>query len=375
MTTSNTPVLWVSGAPGTGKTTAGWGLYRRIADRGGSVAYVDIDQLGLIGPPPGGGGASHRIKADNLLRMVATLRRRGVQQVLVSGVVDPQQGIEPYLMHKTEAAHIDLTHVRLTCEREELRRRFLGRGSSPEMLTELFDLVDELDRSDTGSVVDTTGQNPADTVDTFMAWTTVRTAPVLPLPAAPSDGSFRSALVAVVTGATAVGKSTISWKVLRDLWRRNVVTAYVDLGQLGFVHPGPDPALQAAALRSLWDGYRRTGARALLVVAREPASVVDAVPDDPVTVVHLDADAATLAARVRRRADGESALLAGDELRGASPAVQRRVATRAAAEATRLRCVGTDGIILDTSGQNADETAAAVLDALRSAPGTLLTST
>jgi hypothetical protein len=86
-------VLWVSGAPGTGKSTTGWGLFGRIAEGGGNVAYVDIDQLGLIGPPPGGGDASHRIKIDNLLRVIDTMRRRGVQQVIVSGVVDPERGI------------------------------------------------------------------------------------------------------------------------------------------------------------------------------------------------------------------------------------------------------------------------------------------
>jgi hypothetical protein len=130
-------------------------LYTRIAEQGCSVAYVDLDQLGLIGPPPGGGAASHRIKTDNLLRVVATLRCRGVQQVIVSGVVDPERGIEPYLVGKAEAAHVDVTLMRLHCDRDELRRRFLGRGSSAGLLRELFELVDELDRSRIGTTLDT----------------------------------------------------------------------------------------------------------------------------------------------------------------------------------------------------------------------------
>jgi adenylylsulfate kinase-like enzyme len=375
MRENKTPVLWVSGAPGTGKSTTGWGLFTRIAERGGCVAYVDLDQLGLIGPPPGGGAASHRIKAHNLLRVIATLRRRGVQQVIVSGVVDPSRGIEPYLAGKADMAHIDLTLVRLHCDRDELRRRFLGRGSSADLLEELFDLVNELDRSCIGTLLDTTGHHPDDTVNALMERCLVRPGPVRSLPAVPGDDALLPAPVVVVTGATAVGKSTAAWSALRSLWQRGVSTAYVDLGQLGFVHPGPDPALEAANLAALWRGYLHAGAEALLVVTREPAVALRALPDDPVIVVRLDADAATLTDRVRCRAEGESALLAGDELRGAPLAVQRRVATRAVAEADRLRRSEMDGIVLNTTAQDPSETSAALLDAMRPILGPLVTRT
>ena len=361
-------MLWVSGAPGTGKSTTGWGLYTRIAEQGGSVAYVDLDQLGLIGPPPGGGAASHGIKTDNLLRVVATLRRRGVQQVIVSGVVDPERGIEPYLAGNAEAAHVDVTLMRLRCDRDELRRRFLGRGSSADLLGELFDLVDELDRSRIGTLLDTTRQLPDETVDALLERCVVRAGPACTPPEVSidsiDDGSLQAPVV-VVTGPTAVGKSTAAWSVLRTLWQRGLSTAYVDLGQLGFVHPGPDPALEAANLRALRDGYRHSGAEVLLVVTRDPGSVLRALPDDVVTVIRLDADAGTLADRVRRRAEGEAALLAGDELRGAPSGVQREVAARAVAEADRLRRSETDEVVLNTTGQNPDETSAALLDALR----------
>jgi hypothetical protein len=364
MRNDRTPLLWVSGAPGTGKSTTGWGLFTRISERGGSVAYVDIDQLGLVGPPRGGGAASHAIKAGNLLRVVAPLRRRGVQQVIVSGVVDPECGIEPYLDGKAEAAGLDVTLVRLRCDQAELRRRFLGRGSPADLLSELFDVVDQLDRSAIGTVLDTTEHQPDDTVDALMERCVVRPGPTRSLPAVPGGDAPRPAPVVVVTGPTAVGKSTATWTVLGDLWQRGVPTAYIDLGQLGFVHPGPDPDLEAANLAALWRGYRHAGAEALLVVTREPGPVLRALPDDPVTVIRLDADSSTLTDRIRRRAAGESALLAGDELRGAPPAVQQRVAARAVAEADRLRSVDA-GTVLDTTGQHPDETAAALFDAVR----------
>ncbi|GAA4869577.1 AAA family ATPase [Saccharopolyspora cebuensis] len=360
MENERTRVLWISGAPGSGKSTTGWGLFTHIAGVGGSVAHVDIDQLGLVGPPPGGGSASHRIKADNLLRMLGPLRQRGVRQVIVSGVVDPLRGIAPHLEDRAEADHVDFALVRLRCDREELRRRFLGRGSSAEMLTELFAVADQLDRDGPGTVLDTSGQRPEETVDALLQRCVVRPAPPGELPGEPRDGPPVPAVV--VTGAAAVGKSTAAWRALRKLWARDVPTGYVDLGQLGFVHPGPDPALEAAHLAALRRGYHRAGARALLVVVREPAPEhLAALLDAPVTVVHLDADAPTLADRVRRRAAGEAPLLAGDELRGAPTAVQRRVAARAAAEADRMRRRAADRIVLDTTGRTADETADALL--------------
>ncbi|MEV6229512.1 AAA family ATPase [Saccharopolyspora shandongensis] len=371
MGSSETPVLWVTGPPGAGKSTIGWRLFTRISGQGGSVAYVDIDQLGLIGPPPGGGAASHRIKAANLLRVIAVLRQRGVQQVIVSGVVDPELGVEPFFADSAEAAHLDLTLVRLHCDREELRSRFLGRGSPAGMLAELFEVVDRIDRAAIGIPLDTTGQRPDETVDALMGHCVVRPAPVQP--PAPADGVLPPMPVVVVTGATAVGKSTAAWRVLRDLWQRGASTAYIDLDQLGFVHPGPDPVLQAANLAALWRGYRQAGAQSLLLVTREPgADLMGVLAAELVTVVRLDADDATLEGRIRRRADGESALLAGDELRGAPPEVQRRVAIRAAAEAERLRSSGEHRMVLDTTGQSSQETSAALLDMLRPALGSLL---
>ncbi|MGW5700939.1 hypothetical protein [Amycolatopsis japonica] len=347
MGAAKTPVLWTTGAPGTGKSTTAWGLYTRLTRAGGSVAYVDIDQLGLIGPPPGGGDAAHAIKAANLLRVLEVLR--GTAQVVVSGMVDPAK---PYI----EDPGFDLTLIRLTCDRDELRSRFLGRGSPAAALPDLFAVADVYDRAGFGEAMDTTGQRPEQTVETLFPRCTLDTGNVCP----PDAGQPQPGPVTVVTGPTAVGKSTAAFGALRDLWERGIPVAYVDLAQLGFAHPGPDPAREAALLSAVWRGYRDAGAKRLIVVAREfrpeHRRVLDAV-----TVVHLDADDATLTERVRRRAEGESALLAGDELRGAPPGVRDRVAARAVAEAARMRAPGGDRVVLDTSGQEPAETAAALL--------------
>ncbi|WP_410647648.1 hypothetical protein [Amycolatopsis sp. cmx-4-54] len=349
MGTTKTPVLWTTGAPGAGKSTTAWGLYRRVGEAGGNVAYVDIDQLGLIGPPPGGGDAAYAIKAANLLRVLEILRARGAAQLVVSGVVDPAK---PYI----EGHDVDLTLVRLTCARDELESRFLGRGSPAAALPDLFAVADAYDGAGFGEEMDTTGQRPDETVEALFHRCVVDAGSVRP----PEPGRPQPGPVTVVTGPTAVGKSTAAFSALRDLWERDAPVAYVDLAQLGFVHPGPDPALEAALLSAVWRGYRDAGAKQLIVVAREfrpeHRQVFDAV-----TVVHLDADEPTLTERVRRRADGESALLAGDELRGAPPGVRDRVAARAVAEAARMRRSGGDRVVIDTSGQEPAETAAALL--------------
>ncbi|KFZ83928.1 hypothetical protein ED92_08485 [Amycolatopsis sp. MJM2582] len=346
MGAAKTPVLWTTGAPGTGKSTTAWGLYTRLTRAGGSVAYVDIDQLGLIGPPPGGGDAAHAIKAANLLRVLEVLR--GTAQIVVSGVVDPAK---PYI----EDPGFDLTLIRLTCDRDELRSRFLGRGSPAAALPDLFAVADVYDRAGFGEAMDTTGQRPEQTVETLFHRCTLDTGTVRP----PDAGQPQPGPVTVVTGPTAVGKSTAAFGALRDLWERGIPVAYVDLAQLGFAHPGPDPAREAALLSAVWSGYRDAGAKRLIVVAREFRPEHRRV-FDAVSVVHLDADDATLTERVRRRAEGESALLAGDELRGAPPGVRDRVAARAVAEAARMRASGGDRVVLDTSGQEPAETAAAL---------------
>ncbi|MFI9448768.1 hypothetical protein [Amycolatopsis sp. NPDC052450] len=355
MGTTKTPVLWTTGAPGAGKSTTAWGLYTRIVEAGGNVAYVDIDQLGLIGPPPGGGEAAHAIKAANLLRVLGILRARGARQLVVSGIVDPGNGVEPHF----EGGDFDLTLIRLTCDRDELRSRFLGRGSPAAALPDLYAVADAYDRTGFGEAMDTTGQRHEETVEALFPRCVAGDGPVrVPGVVEPSPGP-----VTVVTGPTAVGKSTAAFSALRDLWAREMPVAYVDLAQLGFANPGPDPALEAANLAAVWRGYREAGAKRLIVVAREFLPEHRRVFEE-VTVVHLDADAPTLTERVGRRAEGESALLAGDELRGVPPVVRDRVAARAVTEAARMRQARTDRVVLDTTGQEPAETAAALLAVL-----------
>ena len=62
MLSSRLPVLWICGAPATGKSTVAWRLFGDVADEGVRVAYVDIDQLGMLYPAPEGDADRHLVK-------------------------------------------------------------------------------------------------------------------------------------------------------------------------------------------------------------------------------------------------------------------------------------------------------------------------
>jgi hypothetical protein len=365
MSTHQMQVLWVSGAPGTGKSTVGWGLFKEIAARGADVAYLDMDQLGLIGPPPGGGDASHRIKIENLLVQLSVLRSAGARRIIVSGVIDPDVGIEPYLAGHPLGNIADFRLVRLVCERGELRRRFLGRGSPAGLLEQLMIVAEQLDRTAFGASFDTTGQRPDETVDELVNLLDGETDEVPVQVVGESDPEPASGgSVLVVTGATAAGKSTACWQLLHDLWKEGVSVAFIDIGQLRFSYPSPPVEVTVARTAALWNSYKRAGAQVLIAVDRDASVAVRLSTSDPVLFVELVADSAALADRIARRAAGESPLLAGDEIRGADSRRQAEILRSALREAERLRSAGrvSGTIVIETSDQSSAQTADVIRD-------------
>jgi DNA-binding NtrC family response regulator len=47
-----TPVLWLNGPSGVGKSTVAFAIFRQLNDAGTKSAFVDVDQVGLCYPPP-----------------------------------------------------------------------------------------------------------------------------------------------------------------------------------------------------------------------------------------------------------------------------------------------------------------------------------
>lgn len=357
-------VLWLTGAPGVGKSTVGWMLYAQARERNRPVAHVDIDQLGLLAPAPADDPGCHRLKTTNLVEVLDTFRRYGAEHVIVSGVVDPQHGITPYL---PEASDFEFTVIRLGCTREELRRRYLARGLSGERVDEAMAFADSLDRNAVGEPLDTTALSPVDVVDLLADRlrpqersrpTASASAPARPAASAPLP-------VLLLVGPTAVGKSTVGWEALRILWGRGITAAYIDADQLGFFDADSAPNIKADNLLRVWHGYRGVGARALVVVARgTPHRYRQALAGEHVTTVCLRASETELAERIEQRSRGDGPHLPGDSLAGASVRHQRHLLSRAAAETTALRRSRGGATVVDTDRRASAAIAADLVELL-----------
>jgi CO dehydrogenase nickel-insertion accessory protein CooC1 len=86
------PVFWICGASGVGKSVAAWALFETLAAEGFRVAYVDIDQLGMLYPAGSDDPERHLLKAEALLALLPGYASAGAQVLVVSGVVDPRLG-------------------------------------------------------------------------------------------------------------------------------------------------------------------------------------------------------------------------------------------------------------------------------------------
>ncbi|MDT0269794.1 hypothetical protein RM844_26265 [Streptomyces sp. DSM 44915] len=375
------PVLWLCGPPGVGKTTTGWALHQRLARRGERVGYLDIDQLGMNFPEPPDDPGRHRLKTRNLGALLANYRAAGARCLIVSGVVDAARGVRG-----GDLPGARLTVCRLSVGPDELRRRYLGRGSPPAGLPEVLAEAEALARADLADLrLDTGGLAPIEVADRLLAhWPSpvepsapASVGPAPPRPDGPEGTAGGPGEVLWLCGATGVGKSQVGWEVFQRALRA-APAALVDLAQLGFLRPAPadDPEahrLRAANLAALHANYAALGTRRLVVVGpvRHPDTVADyrrRLPGVRLTLARLDASAAPLLDRVLRRGAGHPPFLPGDPLTGKPAPKLRRIAAAAAGEAAALADAGLGDLSVDTDGRSVTEVADALLARWRWAP-------
>jgi len=267
MTLRPTPeILWLFGPPGVGKSVVGWELYCRLLSLGRRCAYVDIDQLGICYPPPPLDPHRHQLKADNLTAVVDGFARSGAQGVVVTGVLDGQNGplLDADLMQAT-------TMIRLRAEAGELVRRLAGRGGPPASVDGAAREAEALDRTTfADAVLDTTTRSVNQVVDDIVLWCGAwATGEPISLRTVDDHRAPAPGPVLWLWGPTAVGKSTIGFRAYLDLLDSGVPAAYADVEQLGFCGPRPDDhRLRARNLASVWDRFRSAGAKALIAVGR-----------------------------------------------------------------------------------------------------------
>lgn len=220
------PVLWICGAPGSGKSAVAWELFSNHDDE--RVAYVDIDQLKMLTPAP---SKPFDLAVANLAGIVDAHRNLGTQALIVSGVIDPDQ---LPVLEAGVAGKAVVTWCLVEANDETLRRRIQGRGWPEESVDLVLADAQAWRTAPLATRIDTSATTPADAA---------RAADALLAPRLTTAGRTSSQLnpgdsndLVIIYGPRAVGKSTISWGLFLDCEARNEPTGYLDADQLGFVH-------------------------------------------------------------------------------------------------------------------------------------------
>jgi adenylylsulfate kinase-like enzyme len=369
-----TPVLWLCGPSGVGKTTVAWEIYSQLARAGVKVGYVDVDQLGMCFPEPASDPGRYRIQAQNLGAVVGGFRAAGARCVVVSGVVDPVRGV-----YVDKIPNIVLTLCRLRIDADELARRFIARQGDSGMVAEALAEAETLDASDFSDIcIDTRGLPVADVVrlvwELTAGWWSVA-GPAAPGEAAepaqrPADSADGSILW--LCGSTGVGKSTVGFGLyMKHVLGRQIPGAFVDLDQIGFYRPAPsgirvNHQMRARILAAMWRTFRAAGAQCLTMVgpADDEAAIktyAEALPAATITVCRLHAGRDVLTRRIMSRGQGGSWAQPGDPLKGQPAAALSSVADKAVVDADVLERAAIGDLCIGTDERTAGEVADAII--------------
>lgn len=120
------PVLWLCGARGVGKSTIGFTVYMNtVSGKRIPGAYVDLGQMGFVGPAAPDDPAGHRVKARILAELWRTFRAAGAECLTVVGPAESRAAIDVYARELPAAT---FTVCRLHAGDAELTRRVMSRG-------------------------------------------------------------------------------------------------------------------------------------------------------------------------------------------------------------------------------------------------------
>ncbi|MBN6051091.1 adenylyl-sulfate kinase, partial [Nonomuraea sp. RK-328] len=369
---SGIPLLWLCGPSGVGKSTVGFEIFSQLSRAGIRAAFLDTDQISLCYPPPTEN--THELRSRGLGAIWPNLTAAGIQCLVLSGFVDAPEEVRLY----TDAVpDSDVTMHRLRVDSDELRQRFINRGWRPDLVDGAIAEADSLDHADfTGGSIDTSGLTASQVAGRVLDQVgalprisrTPRAVPAQPSPTAdtplPSSGPIP---VLWICGAAGVGKSTVGFEIYLQIVRSGTRAAYVDLQQIGFLHPtaenDPDNhQVKAANLAALWPVFRNAGTRCLVISGHvgHPDIIrryADLLPGTALTVCRLHADSDTLAKRILLRGQGHGPAIPGDRLRGQPPTALYRIAEHAALDAGDLERARIGDIRVDTDEQSVEEIA------------------
>lgn len=367
-------VIWICGAAGAGKSVAAWALFEALAAAGRRVAYVDIDQLGMLYPAAAADPERHSLKAEALAALAPGYVAAQAQVLVVSGVVDVDTGPGTAL-----ARDLDLTLCLLSPDPAALRERILARGWDEADAEEAV-AEDAVLRGATfvDVAIATSGLSVTDTVSRLREFCWV--------PDHDPDGAVDSGGrsweahgqgvcspsdmdVVMVTGPRAAGSSTIGFGLAMGRWRAGRRTGFVDLQQLGFIsgrgsRTANETTLAIGQVAVMHNLMSERGAELLVMSGQlavsDRATLRAALRAAQVTLVRLRADSKTLKEHVHTRAEGSEARLAGDDLLDADQEHQDVVVATALDEQHVLDASAADDAVLEVTGRTAPDVIAEV---------------
>lgn len=357
-------VLWIYGTSCVGKSATAWHLYAGW-DAAARISYVDIDQLGMCYPASPDDPERDHLKARALHGLIGSLKDVPVDLLIISGIMDPQH-LDLYT-----ACDVEVTFVRLRLDAAELERRCLIRWRDEDLVAAILEDARYLEQTERSHpTVDATGLTVPDVARLVLAAAALSTA-IRTTSDAPVAFSAPGGKVLVLSGPTAVGKSSVGFHAASALWQAGTKAGYVDVAQLDFFRPPLETrarhAQHARALLAVWQVFHQAGADRLVVSGpfespQHLSACLDALAGCDITSCRLVADETALRDRLLSRSLPGGPNLAGDHLLGMSAEGRDLVLEQSLSNAD-VWSGWSEGAVVDTSGQDLGATLVQVLQA------------
>jgi hypothetical protein len=138
---ARTPVLWLTGAIGTGKSDTSYHVFSRLFRAGTPIARIDHDDVGMCHPAPADDPQNYRVKAELMAAAWRVFEAHGARCLVVSGAVTTPAEVALFTGALPEA---QWTVVRLRIDADARRRRIVRRARLLGQTEErMFDWVKE----------------------------------------------------------------------------------------------------------------------------------------------------------------------------------------------------------------------------------------
>ncbi len=356
------PVVWIFGASGVGKSTAGYRVLLDLGDAGVEAALVDADQLRLARNLA---VSETELISSGLASLEREFRATGAQILIVSGIADDATHLSALLAGLPDSRVLT---VHLDVEAGTLRERILRRGSLLGETEENVEAAARLDRQWADLRIDTTGRSP----EQIAAVITAKVLDVLGSSVESIDAPSAAHVVTppekviLISGPGGVGVSTVGYSAYAQIAATGRPAAYLDAHQLGFL--GRDPRsdelvpLRVANVRAVAAILTRSGARTVIITG-DPITIrlLDKAWNDVTrTVAWLDASPEALAERITERARGNGPGIPGDHRAGLTGASLKSSINQAITENIRRKEMPDGTVTIDTTRMSASQVAATI---------------